>query len=56
MGELEKEIGEGVKEALKKGLLEIIGHNENGEPLYRLTGKGEKYVENMPYWNTNKET
>lgn len=31
-----------VEKMLKDGLVEIIGHNEDGEPLYRLVEKPKK--------------
>lgn len=37
-----KEVQQTVNDMMSKGLLEIIGHNEDGEPLYSLTQRGKQ--------------
>lgn len=41
------EIDEALLACVQHGLMEVIG-NANGEDEYRLTKKGERYVEAMP--------
>jgi len=37
-----KEVQQTVDNMVDEGLLEIIGHNENGDPLYNLTERGKR--------------
>lgn len=55
MDEDTKAVKEGLEEAVKRGLLKIVGKNADGELLYSLTKKGEQYVEKMPYYDAIKE-
>ena len=36
------DIQQTIDDMVAKGLMEIIGHNENGEPLYNLTQRGKE--------------
>lgn len=36
---LKQEIDQALKDLLEEGLIEIVGHNEDGEPLYEIKRK-----------------
>lgn len=36
------EVQQTIDDMVAKGLMEIIGHNEDGEPLYNLTERGKQ--------------
>lgn len=40
---------------VESGLLELVGADEDGEPLFRLTEEGRRYVEAMPLTKMIKE-
>ena len=43
----EEELDQGIAENLRLGYMEILGHDDKGEPIYRMTEKGEEFVKNM---------
>jgi predicted transcriptional regulator with HTH domain len=48
----EQDAEEGILECIELGHMEVVGF-KNGEPLYRLTGEGRKYVEWLLKRNLN---
>ncbi len=47
-----KEVQQTVNDMMSKGLLEITGHDADGEPLYNLTELGKKIRNQLDWFST----
>lgn len=43
----EEEIADSVKSLVEKGVLEVVGLDEDGEPLFELTEQGKALMDEM---------
>jgi hypothetical protein len=50
-----EELNDAFNGLLKKGMIEVVGINEDGQPLYQLTEAGEKVSEALFGDETNEE-